>query len=366
MKIASNIYFKVFSVITIFYGIFFNYFILLFFLTIACLLIYRSNNKYIYIIISCFFITFFLFDIIIKTKHPNSAYITKTEIEYEVNEHYGYHPKKNRKFNEEIYYKNNLFKKNNYTINNFGHRKVGNSTKIIDNCIIFHGGSNIFGQSLNDNETLPFYVKSSLNNKYNVFNFAFNGYGPHQFLSKLENNYIEELSSCSNSIIIYLFIADHIGRTAGKRSWGDKSPRYVLQKKELIQKGFFSNYPYKIIMKIRKNFRNSKTLSLFFNLDKVSKKDKKVLLEILKQIELEVKKKFNKSEFIYIIWNNHNFALSEINKFFKNSSYIIVDDLNLSENIKNNMIHGDNHPTREYNFIVAKELEKKIKINKNE
>jgi hypothetical protein len=30
------------------------------------------------------------------------------------------------------------------------------------------------------------------------------------------------------------------------------------------------------------------------------------------------------------------------------------------------MIPGDNHPTKEYNFIVAKELEKKIKINKNE
>ena len=86
MQIVSNIYFKIFSFITIIYGIFFNYFILLFFLTIACFLIYRSNNKYIYIIISCFFITFFLFDIIIKARHPDSDYVTKTEIEYEVNE----------------------------------------------------------------------------------------------------------------------------------------------------------------------------------------------------------------------------------------------------------------------------------------
>ena len=68
---------------------------------------------------------------------------------------------------------------------------------------------------------------------------------------------------------------------------------------------------------------------------------------------------------IEIINNILKFELN-YNKFFNNSSYIIVDDLNLSENIKNNMIHGDNHPTKEYNFIVAKELEKKIKINKNE
>ena len=360
MKITNNIYFKVFSILTIFYGIFFNYFILLFFLTIACFLIYRANNKYIYIIISCFFITFFLFDIIIKTKHPNSAYITKTEIEYEVNEHYGYHPKKNRKFNEEIYYKNNLFKKNNYTINNFGHRKIENSTKIIDNCIIFHGGSNIFGQSLNDNETLPFYVKSSLNNKYNVFNFGFNGYGPHQFLSKLENNYIEELSSCSNSIIIYLFIADHIGRTAGKRSWGDKSPRYIFKDNKLIQKGFFSDFPFKIIMKLRKNFRNSRVFNIIHNVESVNKKDKQIYLSILKQIEKISKKKIKKTRFIYIIWDDIHIKHDELNDFFNLSENVKISKLNIDENVKSNKIPGDNHPTKDFNLIIAKELKKLI------
>ena len=360
MKITNNIYFKVFSILTIFYGIFFNYFILLFFLTIACFLIYRANNKYIYIIISCFFITFFLFDIIIKTKHPNSAYITKTEIEYEVNEHYGYHPKKNRKFNEEIYYKNNLFKKNNYTINNFGHRKIENSTKIIDNCIIFHGGSNIFGQSLNDNETLPFYVKSSLNNRYNVFNFGFNGYGPHQFLSKLENNYIEELSSCSNSIIIYQVKKDHIGRTAGKRSWGDKSPRYIFKDNKLIQKGFFSDFPFKIIMKLRKNFRHSQVFNIIHNVESVNEKDKQLYLSILKQIEKVSKEKFKKTRFIYIIWDDIHIKHDELNDFFNLSENVKISKLNIDENVKSNKIPGDNHPTKDFNLIIAKELKKLI------
>ena len=360
MKIANNIYFKVFSVITIFYGIFFNYFILLFFLTIACLLIYRSNNKYIYIIISCFFITFFLFDIIIKTRHPSSDYVTKTEIEYEINEHYGYHPIKSRVFNEEIFYKNNLFKKNIYTINNFGHRKIKNSTKIIDNCIIFHGGSNIFGQSLNDNETLPFYVKSSLNNKYNVFNFGFNGYGPHQFLSKLENNYIEELSSCSSSIIIYQVKKDHIGRTAGKRSWGDKSPRYIFKDNKLIQKGFFSDFPFKIIMKLRKNFRNSQVFNIIHNVESVNEKDKQIYLSILKQIEKVSKEKFKKTRFIYIIWDDVYIENGELKDFLNQSENIKISKLNIDENIKSNKIPGDNHPTKEFNLIIAKELKKLI------
>ncbi len=47
-------------------------------------------------------------------------------------------------------------------------------------------------------------------------------------------------------------------------------------------------------------------------------------------------------------------------------NFIIVDNLNLSENIKGNMIPGDNHSTKECNSIVANEFEKRIKINKNE
>ena len=360
MKITSNIYFKVFSVITIFYGVFFNYFVLLFFLAIACFLIYRSNNKYIYIIISCFFITFFLFDMIINTRNPSSDYVTKTEIEYEINEHYGYHPIKNRVFNEEIFYKNNLFKKNIYTINNFGHRKVKNSTKIIDNCIIFHGGSNIFGQSLNDNETLPFYVKSSLNNKYNVFNFGFNGYGPHQFLSKLENNYIEELSSCSNSIIIHQVGKEYIGRTSGKRSWGDKSPRYIFKDNKLIQKGFFSDFPFKIIMKLRKNFRHSQVFNIIHNVESVNEKDKQIYLSILKQIEKVSKEKLKKTRFIYIIWDDIRIENDELNDFLNQSENIKISKLNIDESFKSNKIPGDNHPTKEFNLIIAKELKKII------
>ena len=156
---------------------------------------------------------------------------------------------------------------------------------------------------------------------------------------------------------------NHIGTTAGKRSWGDKSPRYVLKNNELIQKGFFSDYPYKIIMKTRKNFRNSKSLSLLYNVNKVSEKDKKIFLSILEEITIEIRNKFNRSEFIYIIWNNPNFYYHEIYNFLRKSKYIIIDDLKLNEKITKNMIPGDNHPTKEYNVIVAKELEKKIKFD---
>ena len=360
-KIISKIIF-----IIIIIGIILNFYLFYFAFFYLLIKIHISTNKNVPLILAYFILGILFFDLSSVFNFQKSDFRTESNIEYDIDKNYGYYPPKNSKFKETVFFKNKILKENNYLINEFGHRKLYNKLNNLDKCIVFHGGSITFGQSLNDNEVLPFYLKSILGDQYNIYNFAFNGYGPHQFLSKLKNNYLDELKNCQDVIIIYQFIFDHIARVAGKRSWGDKSPRYILQNKELIQKGFFSHYPYKVIMKIRKNFRNSKTLSLLYNLDKVSKKDKMIFLKILKQIEIEIKNKFNNSVFIYIIWNNHNFDLPEINKFFKNTSFIIVDDLNLSENIKKNMIPGDNHPTKEYNSIVAKELEKKIKINKNE
>ena len=43
---------------------------------------------------------------------------------------------------------------------------------------------------------------------------------------------------------------------------------------------------------------------------------KKLTLSILEEIEIEIKNKFNKSEFIYIIRNNPNFDTHEIYNFF--------------------------------------------------
>ena len=349
--------------IIVVFGIILNFYLLYFVLFYIFIKIHIKTNKNISLILAYFILGILIFDLSVFLDTERSDYRTESNIEYHINKNYGYYPPKNSNFKETVFLKNKILKENIYSINDFGHRKLFNKFTNLDNCILFHGGSITFGQSLNDNEVLPYYLKNILGDQYNVYNFAFNGYGPHQFLSKLKNNYLEELKNCHNIIIIYQFIFDHIARTAGKRSWGDKSPRYVLQNKELIQKGFFSHYPYKIIMKIRKNFRNSKTISLFYSLDEISNKDKRIFLEILKQIEVEAKKKFNDTKFIYIIWNNHDFKLPKINKFFKKSKFVLIDDLKMSENIKNNMIPGDNHPTKEYNYILAKELEKKIKIN---
>ena len=303
MSIFKNIFFYIFVIFLLLFGIFFNYLFLYFFLGVIFFIIFKLKSKYLFFVFSVVFFSFFLIEITFKDKIIQTDYITKNNITYEINNNYGYHPKKNEIFTEEIFYKKKLFKKNIYTINKYGHRDIYNKPKL-ERCIVFHGGSLTFGQSLSDNETLPYIVRNKYFTQYNVFNFAFNGYGPHQFLSKLKSLKLDEIENCDDMIIIYQFIYDHIARTAGKRSWGDKSPRFIYKNEKLIQRGFFSDYPFKFIMKLRKKFRHSKVSNIFFNLEKINQKDIEILLQVLKNIEIFAKDNFNSAKFIYLVWNN--------------------------------------------------------------
>ena len=359
MNIFKNYFFIFINSLLIIFGFFFNYFFLFFFLGFVFFIFFKKKNSYIYFIISVVFFTFILIELTFKDKQLKSDYLTVNNMKYDVDKNYGYHPIKNKVFFEEIFYKKKLIKKNIYTINEYGHRKIENKNKF-KNCIIFHGGSITFGQSLSDNETLPYFTKILLNKNYNIFNFAFNGYGPHQFLSKLENLNQKEIKYCKKIIVLYQFIYDHIGRTSGKRSWGDKSPRYILNNNQLIQKGLFSDLPFKLIMKIRKNFRHSKVSNIFFNSQKVNQKDVEIFISILKKIELVAKKQFLNARFIYLVWNKNINNNQELLDFFNNSESIFIDDLEIDDNAKYNNIPGDNHPKKEFNIIVANELKKII------
>ena len=149
--------------------------------------LYLRNKKIINLILIYFFLSLFFFEIInFRSFFDQNEYYTESNIKYDIDNNYGYYPKKNSKFYEKIFFKEKLIKENIYLINNYGHRKTLQTSSNVTKCIIFFGGSIVFGQSLDGNETLPYYVSKTYNGRRQVFNYAFNGYGPHQFLSKLK------------------------------------------------------------------------------------------------------------------------------------------------------------------------------------
>jgi len=86
------------------------------------------------------------------------------------------------------------------------------------------GGSWVFGEGLNDNETLPYYLQKIFPD-YKVTNFGFHGWGPHNALYLLENNYAE-----FDSINILLTTESYAGRTSCGDSFTMTHPAYVVNK----------------------------------------------------------------------------------------------------------------------------------------
>jgi hypothetical protein len=115
-----------------------------------------------------------------------------------------------------------------YTINSNGLRTTPPPNKIPVGCVVFFGDSNVFGEGVNDKESLPSQVAVKNEGRYAVANLAFSGYGPHQMLALLQGNHVERLAGCSPTHFIYWCIPEHVERVAGRVSWDRHGPRFKL------------------------------------------------------------------------------------------------------------------------------------------
>lgn len=94
----------------------------------------------------------------------------------------------------------------------------------------FFGGSQTFGFSVDDEDTIPSLIQSK-NPKYRVYNSGINGFGAADVYLYLRDSVRDEqeLTMC-----VYLMIDDHFRRAAcahslTARSWGRNKPRFKLE-----------------------------------------------------------------------------------------------------------------------------------------
>ena len=133
------------------------------------------------------------------------------------NEILGYAPSKGRKVNSRKYVRGELVYDVTYTINDQGLRSTPQyEWQRGDLGIVFFGGSNTFGEGLDDDETLPFLVGEV--SEHNVYNFAFHGYGPHQMLSAIQHRLVDGIVRHDRIVIIDPTHHSHVARIAGLAS----------------------------------------------------------------------------------------------------------------------------------------------------
>ena len=111
-----------------------------------------------------------------------------------------------------------------YTTDGNGHRKTLGSTDPAADSVVFVGGSDIFGEGVQDSETLPQQFSDLTGRKYNVANFGVSTFGIHQPLRSMELGQLEPAMTGSKRYVVYVGIPGHAQRARGLRG-----PSYELQ-----------------------------------------------------------------------------------------------------------------------------------------
>jgi hypothetical protein len=265
-----------------------------------------------------------------------------------------------------------------YTINNNGLRSTPSSNNSSAKCLLFFGGSFTFGQGLNDDETLPYFMGKELNENYRIFNFGFDGYGPHQMLSAIEHGLVDNITKeCQQIDAIYSSVPGHIARTAGYSLWDTHGPKYVIDNDALIYKGHFGSEadpPRYFVKRVEAHLRKSLLYKkIFFTREYITTEDQKdTFIAIIERSQHLLREINSASRFIIVFWEAHNLS-SDVNK---NDSNIIRKKLsnkgfqyyligNILAGYKNDaqrysISPHDPHPSAEANRLLAKYLITKL------
>lgn len=275
-----------------------------------------------------------------------------------------------------------------YTIDERGNRKLPYSDDIDNsNSILFVGGSFTFGEALNDNQTLPYYVSRNL--KINSINVGMNGYGPHQALYILENKeiYNKRISSAKINFIIYRALIQHINRAAGYALWDYYGPCYKIdsETKKLEYRGSFYNCnKLSLIKRIEIKLLNlikspyePWTSYLIGNYEfrqysnkKYLPDDSKRFLKIVEKINI-ISKSLG-AKFLMVIENVNtnpesclldepysNELILELNK--KSIPFILTSEIYKNQKCENLQIKYDGHPSAYANRLLSEAISNYIK-----
>lgn len=105
--------------------------------------------------------------------------------------------------------------------------KVDNARR----CVLLFGDSFTFGEGVNDDETTAAQLVTRSKGQVEVKNLGIGGWGPHQFLAGLQSGRFQRAIGCKPTDAVYLMIAAHTARAAGRGKWDRFGPMFVVDDK---------------------------------------------------------------------------------------------------------------------------------------
>ncbi len=176
-----------------------------------------------------------------------------------------------------------------YTINAAG-RRVTPEQPAAPNLVAFFGCSYTFGEGLNDGETFAWKTAEALGPRYQVVNFGFSGYGPHQFLAQLQAGELrKDAVGKQKTHVFFLSLAGHELRSAGYSEWDHNGPWYEVENGRAVYKGTFKDRTGHVRAALDNFFRKSRVYTLLFHSAQKSDQNPRILqAAILREAAEEV------------------------------------------------------------------------------
>ncbi len=226
--------------------------------------------------------------------------------------------------------------------------------------LIFFGDSFTFGEGVEDNETLPYYL-SQLAPEYRAYNYGFSGYGPQQMLATLQSDAITAQIPEKEGIGIYVFIDAHVERAIGSmyvhNAWGAEMPYYTVVWSGNVEKqgNFTTGRPVTANLY---QWLGDTEFARYYNLNipgTLRAGHYWTTARIIAEARDTYKEKFNSDQFYVVVYPDEGDYLEDIGPYFEEFGLKV---LNYDEWLKLDpdeglAFKGDGHPTGKANRIVA-------------
>lgn len=226
--------------------------------------------------------------------------------------------------------------------------------------LAFFGGSFMFGEGVENHQTLPYYVAQNFS-EISPYNFGFHGDGPLDVMAKVENYDFSQEMNEKEGDLVYLFIDGHIDRVVGSMrvySWGDRRPFYRKVGDELLRDGnIVSAQPirYHLLRWLAKS-HILKALKIY-RLGPRTERDAEYTAFVIEKFCETFRKKFPKARCFVVIYPGCQYSES-IQTALENQAGIVVLDYSKLFEPEDPLyqILGDRHPTPLANKVLAEKF----------
>lgn len=245
-----------------------------------------------------------------------------------------------------------------YTIDANGLRKIPISTQKSTRKVAFFGCSFMFGHGVQDDQTLPYYFVRESGGMFEGFNFAGEGWGPHQMLREIEDGFVRRVAGTPD-LAIYEVIPDHLRRVAGRAPWED-GPKYeICLRDEACYLGSYHSVYYNLFRRWIKESWTVKYLDDHFaSPSRIS--DIPLFIAVLKKSRTLLEK--SGTRLTIVLWDQNELARTMMKVLKANRFDVIALSTVVSDEARkgHQLTQLDQHPSPETNKAIALYLWKKV------